>query len=292
MSDSVDRVFAHALQTVRKIPKTGSARPPPEDRLKLYGLYKQSMEGNVNGVMERPSGYGNESKAERDKWDAWNSQAGLSKTEAKRQYITTLIETMHKYSSNTPEARELVSELEFVWEQIKSNVSSLSTPSSSTSPFAQHSSALLPMPSGSYPDFGGDSQHHLGLVSPNPFGEEEFDDEDTGMDTDRRSNRKWRRRVEQALAKMATEVAALREQLETARARERRGRLRNWVLWTIYVVGRHLVIEAVFWGLVFLWMRRKGDRVAQDALRLVIRFVRERLKFGSLRGKKGVKTAS
>jgi Acyl CoA binding protein len=38
-----DRVFAHALQTVRKIPKTGSVRPPPEDRLKLYGLYKQSM---------------------------------------------------------------------------------------------------------------------------------------------------------------------------------------------------------------------------------------------------------
>lgn len=38
-----DRVFAHALQTVRKIPKTGSARPPAEDRLRLYGLYKQSM---------------------------------------------------------------------------------------------------------------------------------------------------------------------------------------------------------------------------------------------------------
>jgi len=147
------------------------------------------------------------------------------------------------------------------------------------------------MPSGSYPDFGGDSQHHLGVVSPNPFGEEEFDDEDTGMDTDRRSNRKWRRRVEQALAKMATEVAALREQLETARAHKRRGRLRNWVLWAIYVVGRHLVIEAAFWGLVFLWMRRKGDRVAQDALRLVIRFVRERLNLGTLRGMKEVKTA-
>lgn len=38
-----DRVFAHALQTVRKIPKTGSARPPADDRLRLYGLYKQSM---------------------------------------------------------------------------------------------------------------------------------------------------------------------------------------------------------------------------------------------------------
>ena len=39
----IDRVFVHALNTVKKIPRTGSARPPPEDRLKLYGLYKQSM---------------------------------------------------------------------------------------------------------------------------------------------------------------------------------------------------------------------------------------------------------
>lgn len=39
----LDRVFVHALNTVKKIPRTGSARPPPADRLKLYGLYKQSM---------------------------------------------------------------------------------------------------------------------------------------------------------------------------------------------------------------------------------------------------------
>ena len=37
-----DRVFAHALHTVKRIPRTGSARPPPVDRLTLYGLYKQS----------------------------------------------------------------------------------------------------------------------------------------------------------------------------------------------------------------------------------------------------------
>jgi len=63
-----DRVFVHALNTVKKIPRTGSARPPPADRLKLYGLYKQSMEGDVNGVMERPSGEGEDVQAEREKW--------------------------------------------------------------------------------------------------------------------------------------------------------------------------------------------------------------------------------
>ena len=45
------------------------------------------MEGNVLGVMERPK-----EKVEADKWDAWNSVSGMSKTEAKRRYIECLIE--------------------------------------------------------------------------------------------------------------------------------------------------------------------------------------------------------
>ncbi|KAL9062208.1 MAG: hypothetical protein Q9157_009125, partial [Trypethelium eluteriae] len=53
--------------------------------------------------------------------DAWKAQSGISRTEAKRRYISTLIETMHKYAAQAPDARELVSELEFVWDQIKSN---------------------------------------------------------------------------------------------------------------------------------------------------------------------------
>ncbi|KAG4220515.1 hypothetical protein PC116_g31006 [Phytophthora cactorum] len=101
----LDRVFVHALNTVKKIPKTGASRPPPSDRLRLYGLYKQAMEGDVDGVMERPEPRpgvdADELQRERDKWDAWNAQNGLSRTEAKRRYIEALIETMHHYA-NTP----------------------------------------------------------------------------------------------------------------------------------------------------------------------------------------------
>lgn len=107
-----DRVFVHALNTVKKIPKTGASRPPPADRLRLYGLYKQAMEGDVDGVMMRPSSrgegedaegglQGEELKRERDKWDAWDAQRGVSRTEAKRRYIEALIDTMHKYASTT-----------------------------------------------------------------------------------------------------------------------------------------------------------------------------------------------
>lgn len=103
----VDRVFVHALNTVKKIPKTGASRPPPADRLRLYGLYKQAMEGDVDGVMERPMSVGSgveepdDTKKDRDKYDAWDAQRGISRTEAKRRYIEALIDTMHKYASTT-----------------------------------------------------------------------------------------------------------------------------------------------------------------------------------------------
>lgn len=74
--------------------------------------------------------------------DAWKQQNGLSRTEAKRRYITTLIDTMHKYASPSPDSRELVAELEFVWDQVKSNVPS----SSSSSPLRTLDSLGLHIP--------------------------------------------------------------------------------------------------------------------------------------------------
>jgi len=71
--------------------------------MRLYGLYKQAMEGDVDAVMERPSERSGiaveELRREQDKWEAWNSQKGLSRTEAKRRYIEALIETMHQYAT-------------------------------------------------------------------------------------------------------------------------------------------------------------------------------------------------
>lgn len=122
----LDRVFGHALTTVNKI-RPGSQKPPTRDRLTLYGLYKQAMEGNVSAIADRPTVVSQPSlspeqlRKEHEKWDAWKDNEGVSRTEAKRRYIEKLIETMHQYASNTDEARQLVEELEFVWDQIKSN---------------------------------------------------------------------------------------------------------------------------------------------------------------------------
>lgn len=78
--------------------------------------------------MERPTGLSSEDESARRKYDAWKSEEGLSKTEAKRRYISYLIDTMKTYASGTHEARELLGELEYLWDQIKDVIPSPSPP--------------------------------------------------------------------------------------------------------------------------------------------------------------------
>lgn len=310
MSDSVDRVFVHALNTVKRIPRTGSARPPPADRLKLYGLYKQSTEGDIEGISRRPESNGPESVAEQQKWDAWSAHHSLSRTEAKRRYIATLIETMHKYATTTTEARELVAELEFVWDQIKSN--SASSSSSSPGQLARSRSQQMPpryasiggpSTSGRADEGGGGGLRMLRPVSDGDIEEDEgeefeetrggpFDDEEAVMavagqsrDLDVR-NRKWRRKIEHALVKMTTEVAALREQIEAKRTGE--GRRRNglwaWMTWLVWVTVRHLVVDMALLGLLVAWARRKGDQRVEQGLDLLLQYLRHRTRKTRLPG--------
>jgi hypothetical protein len=226
-----------------------------------------------------------------------------------------LIETMHKYASATLDARELVSELEFVWDQIRSNVPSTHTHSIiagapfSPDPDHDHDHDHDPEPDRDHDhdhENDNDNDQVLGIVSPNPYGDEVDRGTATAEETDARTPREraWRQRVEKALAKMTTEVAGLREQLESRRAAERRRngyyyyygdngggsnarRVWMWVLWATYTVVRHLAVEAVFWGIVFLWMRRRGDRRAEESLRVVMRFVREAFGLGNRNRRKG-----
>ncbi|EXJ91564.1 hypothetical protein A1O3_00112 [Capronia epimyces CBS 606.96] len=263
MSDSVDRVFVHALATVRRLPRTGSSRPPPSARLRLYGLYKQSMEGDVESILPRPTlptvspdpnnsrsnnvhRYASrdlrirEAEAEIEKWDAWHSCAGMSRTEAKRRYISTLIETMKEYASGTQEARELVSELEFVWNQIRSQSGS-SEDEDADSPTRRLERAGLKQTKsfGSIPPGVSLTAEGSGVLSrlnsdPNrlrvlsPVSQRDSDgvvegeevDPETGAVIDPPpttqppvTESEWRHQIESHLRNLSTEVAALREQL-------------------------------------------------------------------------------
>ncbi|KAH7157045.1 acyl CoA binding protein-domain-containing protein [Dactylonectria macrodidyma] len=280
MADSVDRVFVHALNTVKKIPKTGASRPPPSDRLRLYGLYKQAMEGDVDGVMERPTSASgmnpDDLKREKDKWDAWNMQKGLSRTESKRRYIEALIDTMHRYAT-TPDARELVDELEFVWNQIKNNSpsSSMSSPKANRSNAASH-------------HFGEDVSGPEGpmkIISPMSEHDEaelqsqrqmDLEDELEGQNPVQRGSR-WQRKVERALTTMSAEVAALREQITTGREwRTKKERsFPAWINWLAWLIMKHLLADLVILAIILIWMRKRKDRRLEDLVRAAFKLVRE-----------------
>ncbi len=98
----------------------------------------------------------------------------MSRTEAKRRYITTLIETMKVYASGTAESRELVSELEFVWGQIRSQSGS-EEEGEEESPTRKleraglkqtESYASIPPGRGGGPGGGGDGGGRLRVLSP------------------------------------------------------------------------------------------------------------------------------
>ncbi|KAI0508316.1 acyl-CoA binding protein [Xylaria bambusicola] len=277
MADSVDRVFVHALNTVKKIPKTGASRPPPNDRLRLYGLYKQAMEGDVDGVMERPRpGNGldpDELQRERDKWDAWNIQSGISRTEAKRRYVEALIDTMHRYA-NTPDALELVGELEFVWNQIKSN-----SPSSSNSSPKDRSSFVEPQRF-QQPLSGTEGPMKvLSPMSEDDAAEHRYRDreEDEGEGDYVKKGDRWSRKVERALMRLSAEIAALREQITTGREwrtkKEKSIPARAGGL--LLLIVKHFAVDVFILALILIWMRKRKDRRLEDQVRAILRIVRE-----------------
>ncbi|KAG6067455.1 Autophagy protein 37 [Claviceps aff. humidiphila group G2b] len=281
MADSVDRVFVHALNTVKKIPKTGASRPPPSDRLRLYGLYKQAMEGDVDGVMEQPTAgpfiTDEELRRERDKWDAWNVQKGLSRTEAKRRYVEALVETMYRYA-NTTDAIELVTELEFVWNQIKHN-----TPSSTAS--SPKATARSNKARRQFQQPPVVSEGPMKILSPMSEQDEADARSQKLMDLDDALEEKsrdykattWQKKIERAVTKLSAEVAALREQIATGREwRSRRDRsLFTWSRWLLWVMLKHLLVNCVLLAVVLFWMRKRKDGRLEELVRSALKIMRE-----------------
>lgn len=153
------------------------------------------------------------------------------------------------------EARELIAELEFVWDQIKSQPPSSGSPSSSNhrppDPLSHHNAAglrVLPPQSSS-----AESSHHVGPHEP--------DD--------------WKGRVEATLSRLTAEVAALREELQTpsasslftSRVRWRRRTVVGWIAHFLWEGAKHLAVDVLLLALVLAWLRRKGDRRLEEKLR-------------------------
>ncbi|MCI1192201.1 acyl-CoA-binding protein [Calidifontimicrobium sp. SYSU G02091] len=83
MADLKSR-FEQAVADSKTLPE----RPDNATLLKIYALYKQATEGDVEG--KRP---GFTDMVGRAKWDAWNEQKGKSAEAAMQEYID-LIESL------------------------------------------------------------------------------------------------------------------------------------------------------------------------------------------------------
>jgi acyl-CoA-binding protein len=70
--------FQKAVADSKKL----SERPDNATLLKLYALYKQATDGDVEG--KRP---GFTDMVGRAKWDAWNEIKGTAKNDAMQQYV-------------------------------------------------------------------------------------------------------------------------------------------------------------------------------------------------------------
>ncbi|XP_019948881.1 acyl-CoA-binding domain-containing protein 7 [Paralichthys olivaceus] len=80
--------FEKMADDVKKV----KTKPSDQELLDLYGLYKQSVVGDVN--VDQPGMLDMKGKA---KWNAWNSRKGMSKDDAMSAYITTAKEVISKY---------------------------------------------------------------------------------------------------------------------------------------------------------------------------------------------------
>lgn len=290
------------------------------------------MEGDVLAIADRPASESHPSmsadqlRKEQEKWDAWRDNEGVSRTEAKRRYIEKLIETMHKYASQTDEAKQLVEELEFVWDQIKSNSQHSSSEHSSPLQHLERSGYLQSERSGegrgmtsssaaAMESATGGANRPLRILSPvsqadeeealeeeyeefvdAPFSQVDPDDlgnaeegeeggtQDprTGTSEEPRARQiqtsstpgdaKWRKRVENGIFKLTTEVAALREQLENHRfiKNQKRKSFFSWVLRLGWWVTSFVLADAAVLWIVILYMRRKQDRRLEGAIRVLL----------------------
>ncbi len=222
----------------------------------------------------------------------------MSRTEAKRRYVSTLIETMKGYASGTQESCDLVAELEFVWNQIKSQSGS-SEDEDADSPTRRLERAGLKqmtsfgsLPPGQSTGAEGGSRsransdpNRMRMLS--PVSQRDSEDIVEGEEVDpatgamigplsssrpASSDRDWKSRIDTHIRQLSTEVAALREQLSqnnllasssldgTYMSRRRRilYRTSTWMKWLAWALVRQMMVDASLLSLYIIWARWKG----------------------------------
>ena len=84
-----------SFQQVAKIATTLDTSPDNSEKGLLYGLYKQTLIGNIN--IDKPAFYHVESRA---KWNYWKKQEDKSMNMAEQEYRKLVVALCQKYGKD------------------------------------------------------------------------------------------------------------------------------------------------------------------------------------------------
>ena len=89
MEENTESEFKEYAELVTRL----KGEPSNDEKLKLYGLYKQSTVGDIN--ITQPWAI---QAVARAKWSSWNNYKGLSQEESKLKYINQCKRLIKKYT--------------------------------------------------------------------------------------------------------------------------------------------------------------------------------------------------
>lgn len=151
MDVSTDKVFIQAVATIKSLTDlsktTGLPRPSIEDRLNLYGLYNQATKGDIPSL-NATKNIG-QSPSELKKFNVWLKFKGLTKHQARNQYIRYLLHILNTNYSNVdyPDIAVLKSNLQTSWnilEQSNEISTTMSYPNQALMPVQSQVSGSIP----------------------------------------------------------------------------------------------------------------------------------------------------
>ncbi|VDM23476.1 unnamed protein product [Toxocara canis] len=87
--------FDIAAEEMRRLAK----EPTEDEKLCLYGLYKQAIHGDIPSVDDYPKP-GADNEWSLRKYNAWSSNAGKTREECEEEYVRLAEEMIKKYGRN------------------------------------------------------------------------------------------------------------------------------------------------------------------------------------------------
>lgn len=105
MTQLLDKKFKRAVSIIASLPPASSVQPSNNDKLILYGLYKQATVGDCSGP--KPAFWDVVSKA---KWESWVKLSGTASEHAKGEYISMLTRLLANHPE-IPQTAGFISEL-------------------------------------------------------------------------------------------------------------------------------------------------------------------------------------